>query len=192
MIPFWQKPYIFDVRIKPKTVATETGSKDLQNVQITLRVLYRPDADRLPYIYNKLNFNYDDRVLPSIGTEVLKAVVAQYDAAELITQRELVSQEIRAQLTQRADDFGIVLDDVSITHLAFSREYTQAVEAKQVMQQDAERSKFIVLKNEQERIASVIRGEGEAEAAELLGEAMRAVSWPSSLFVNPLSHFIFA
>ena len=166
--------------------------EQMQNVQITLRVLYRPDADRLPYIYNKLNFNYDDRVLPSIGTEVLKAVVAQYDAAELITQRELVSQEIRAQLTQRADDFGIVLDDVSITHLAFSREYTQAVEAKQVMQQDAERSKFIVLKNEQERIASVIRGEGEAEAAELLGEAMRAVSWPSSLFVNPLSHFIFA
>ena len=56
----------------------------------------------MPFIYTKLNFNFDDRVLPSIGTEVLKAVVAQYDASELITQREIVSQEIRAALTERA------------------------------------------------------------------------------------------
>lgn len=35
--------------------------------------------------------DYDERVLPSIGNEVLKAIVAQFDAAELITQREVVS-----------------------------------------------------------------------------------------------------
>ena len=133
-----------------------------------------PRTARLPFIYQKLNFNFDDRVLPSIGTEVLKAVVAQYDASELITQREIVSQEIRAALTKRAKDFAIVLDDVSITHLGFSREYTSAVEAKQVMQQEAEKYKYVVQKNEQERIAAVIRGEAEAEAAQLISDAMRA------------------
>ncbi len=98
----------------------------------------------------------------------------RYDAAELITQREVVSQEIRTALTERANEWGILLDDVSITHLGFSKEYTSAVEAKQVLQQDAERHKFIVQKNEQERIAAVIRGEGEAEAAELISQAMKA------------------
>ena len=34
--------------------------------------------------------DYDERVLPSIGNEVLKSIVAQFDAAELITQREVV------------------------------------------------------------------------------------------------------
>jgi prohibitin 1 len=174
IVPLLQKPYVFDVRVKAKSVTTETGSKDLQKVELTLRLLYRPDAVRLPMIYQKLNFNFDERVLPSIGTEVLKAVVAQYDAAELITQREIVSQEIRTALTERANEWGILLDDVSITHLGFSKEYTSAVEAKQVMQQDAERHKFIVQKNEQERIAAVIRGEGEAEAAELISQAMKA------------------
>jgi prohibitin 1 len=173
IVPVLQKPYTFDVRIKAKSVTTETGSKDLQKVELTLRLLYRPDALRLPFIYSKLNYNFDERVLPSIGTEVLKAVVAQYDAAELITQREVVSQEIRSALTERANEWGILLDDVSITHLGFSKEYTSAVEAKQVMQQDAERHKFIVQKNEQERIAAVIRGEGEAEAAELISQAMK-------------------
>lgn len=172
LVPVLHRPIILDVRTKAKSVKAETGSKDLQNVLLHLRILYRPDPNQLPKLYRELSSDYDERVLPSIGNEVLKAVVAQYDAAELITQREIVSQKIRTQLTARAADFQIILDDVSITHIGFSQEYTSAVEAKQVMQQEAERSKFVVLKDEQLRIASVIRGEGEAEAAQLISSAM--------------------
>jgi len=71
-------------------------------------------------------------VLPSIVNEVSKAVVAKYNASELLTKREMVSSMIRSQLQKRALEFRILLDDVSITHLTFSREYTNAVEAKQV------------------------------------------------------------
>ena len=59
-------------------------------VTITLRVLSRPDVVHLPRIYQSLGLDYDERVLPSIGNEVLKSIVAQFDAAELITQREVV------------------------------------------------------------------------------------------------------
>lgn len=59
-------------------------------VSITLRVLSRPDVEHLPKIYQGLGMDYDERVLPSIGNEVLKSIVAQFDAAELITQREVV------------------------------------------------------------------------------------------------------
>ena len=57
---------------------------------------------------------------------------------------QVVSRDIRRILTQRAYFFNIVLDDVSITNLTFSKEYTHAVERKQVAQQDAERARFIV------------------------------------------------
>jgi prohibitin 1 len=59
-------------------------------VSITLRVLSRPHIEHLPRIYQSLGLDYDERVLPSIGNEVLKSIVAQFDAAELITQREVV------------------------------------------------------------------------------------------------------
>ncbi|WFD21815.1 Prohibitin-1, subunit of the prohibitin complex (Phb1p-Phb2p) [Malassezia equina] len=172
LIPWLQRAILYDVRIKPRTISTTTGSKDLQMVTLSLRVLSRPDVAHLPKIYQSLGLDYDERVLPSIGNEVLKATVAQFDAAELITQREVVSARIREDLLNRAREFNIVLEDVSITHLTFGQEFTKAVEQKQIAQQDAERAKFVVEKAEQERQASVIRAEGEAEGAALITRAL--------------------
>ncbi|KAI9350584.1 band 7 family-domain-containing protein [Zopfochytrium polystomum] len=172
LVPFLQNAIIFDVRTRPRNISTTTGSKDMQNISLTLRVLHRPRYDALPVIYQNYGIDYDERVLPSIGNEVLKAIVAQFDAAELITQRELVSQRIREDLNKRADRYNIVLEDVSITHLTFGKEFTNAVEQKQIAQQEAERAKFIVEKAEQEKQAAIIRAEGEAMAADLISKAI--------------------
>ena len=126
----------------------------------------------LTLCHQNLGQDYDERVLPSIGNEVLKAIVAQFDAAELITQREAVSDRIRADLLKRAQEFNISLEDVSITHMTFGKEFTKAVEEKQIAQQEAERARFIVEKAEQERQANVIRAEGEAEAADTISKAV--------------------
>lgn len=132
LIPWVQKPIIFDCRSRPRNVPVITGSKgtsllslyfwycfslasvlhlffhvyiivslcitmfiilllliklrklhngvslslsDLQNVNITLRILFRPVAAQLPRIFTSIGEDYDERVLPSITTEVLKAVV---------------------------------------------------------------------------------------------------------------------
>eukprot|EP00126_Sphaerothecum_destruens_P004560 Sdes_comp18255_c0_seq2m7881 len=172
LIPWLHRPIIFDVRTKPRNISTVTGSKDLQNVNITLRILYKPRYSALANIYKNLGVDFDERVLPSIGNEVLKAVVAQFDAGELITNRDMVSHKIRTSLVARADEFDIVLDDISITHLAFGREFTMAVEMKQVAQQEAERARFVVEKAEQEKIAAITRAEGDTKAAELISEAL--------------------
>jgi prohibitin 1 len=58
------------------------------------------------------------------------------------------------------------------THMTFGKEFTNAVEQKQIAQQEAERAKFVVEKAEQEKQAAVIRAEGDAVAAELISSAL--------------------
>lgn len=102
LIPWVQRPIIYDVRSRPRNVPVVTGSKgelrggwrrpwrvltcggacgaDLQNVNITLRILFRPVQEQLPRMYTTLGVDYDERVLPSITNEVLKAVVVSASA----------------------------------------------------------------------------------------------------------------
>jgi len=171
-MPFAQYPHHFDVRCQPRQISTHTGTKDMQMVNISLRVLSRPVNDMLPTIYKTLGLDYEFRVLPSVGNEVLKSVVAKYNADELLTRRQEVSDTIRNELVERASEFSIMLDDVSITHLTFGKEFTAAIEAKQVAQQDSERAKFVVMRAEQEKLAAVIDAEGQAEAAKMITGAM--------------------
>ena len=172
-VPWLEWPTVFDIRTRPKTLRSPTGTKDLQTVDISLRVLFKPAVESLPRIYSQLGTNYDERVLPSIANETLKSVVAQFNASQLITQREQVSALIRRNLEDRARAFAIVIDDVSITHLSFGAEYTAAVEAKQVAQQEAERAKYLVKQALQDKRSTIIKAEGEARSAEMIGEAIK-------------------
>lgn len=172
-VPWFQSPIMFDVRAKPRNVASLTGTKDLQMVNITCRVLSRPNIGSLPLIYQTLGKDYDERVLPSLVNEVLKSVVAQFNASQLITQRERVSRLVKEQLIKRASKFNILLDDVSLTYMTFSPEFTAAVEAKQIAQQEAQRAAFIVDRARQEKQGAIVKAQGEARSAELIGEAIK-------------------
>merc|ERR1711957_161628 len=140
---------------------------------VSLRCLFKPDVNKLSDMYQYLGRDYDERVLQSIINEVLKSVVAQYNASALITQREKVSQVIRQRLTERARDFHILLDDVALTHINFSPEYEKAVEAKQVAQQQAVRAQYLVLKAQEEKKKTIIHAEGESKSAQMIGESMK-------------------
>jgi len=172
-VPWFERPVVYDIRTRPCNLQTLTGSKDLQMVTIGVRVLHKPNANQLVWIYQTLGKNYDERILPSLMNECAKAVVAKYNANELLTKRDQVSADISRELSKRASQFNVVMEDVAITHLSFSPEYARAVEAKQVAQQDAERAKYIVIGAEQEKQTIITKARGEAQSASLIGLSVK-------------------
>eukprot|EP01001_Neometanema_parovale_P008171 NODE_4450_length_1061_cov_131.733475_g4249_i0.p1 GENE.NODE_4450_length_1061_cov_131.733475_g4249_i0~~NODE_4450_length_1061_cov_131.733475_g4249_i0.p1 ORF type:complete len:292 (-),score=56.96 NODE_4450_length_1061_cov_131.733475_g4249_i0:124-999(-) len=171
-IPMLEWPIIYDCRTRPSEISSSSGSRDLQMVDLTLRVLYKPSSD-LRALYRTLGQQYAQRVLPSVANEVMKAVLAQHNVADLLTKRSEVSLQISDHLTERCKAFHIDVSDVAIVHLTFGKEYSLAVEQKQVSQQQAERARFHVEQALQEKKSKIILAEGEAESAKLIGEAMR-------------------
>jgi len=171
-VPIMQRPILMDVRSRPLVLTSFTGTKDLQQVNVSLRILSRPDETKLKDMYRIIGTDYSERILPSIGNEVLKAVVAQYNADQLLALRDKISAAIRLSLKERAQEYFILLDDVSITHLAFSPDFAAAIEHKEVAFQQAETAKFVVQQAEQEKKALIIQSEGDAEAAQMISDAL--------------------
>ncbi|XP_011823908.1 PREDICTED: LOW QUALITY PROTEIN: prohibitin-like [Mandrillus leucophaeus] len=170
LTPWLQKPVIFDCRSQPRNVPVITGSKDLQNVNITLRITFRPVASQLPPILTRIGEDHDERVLPSITTEILKSVVARFEGGELITHRELISRQLSDDRTERAASFGLILDDASLTHLTLGKEFIGG--SQTVAQQEAERARFVVEKAEQQKKAAITSAEGDSKAVERITNSL--------------------
>ncbi|MDJ0625180.1 MAG: SPFH domain-containing protein [Candidatus Caenarcaniphilales bacterium] len=165
--PFFDDVIFYSVVRQPFDVETTAASKDLQNVKVKLRFLYSPKEDKIPLIHKELRQGYADTVFPSITREVLKAVIAKKTAEEIVTQREEVSRLIRDSITQRAKDFNINIYDVALAEVEFSPTFTEAIERKQVAQQDLEASR-------KKAEAAIVKARGEAEAARIINEASRS------------------
>jgi len=129
----------------------------MQMVRLSVRVLFHPEVDKLHTIYTRLGLNYEQKVLPALTNEILRTVVAQFSASQLLAQRDQVSERIKSLLSERAAHFNIIIDNLAITDLTFGKEYLEAVEGKQVSQQEAERAKYEVEQAREAKKSTIIK-----------------------------------
>lgn len=99
-----------------------------------MKVFVKPNQTRLPQIYRMLGMDYDSRVLPSVGNEVLKSVIARYSATQLINERDQVSAKVRDMLQDRLREFHIEIGELTLSEMKFGDLFAKAVEDKQIAQ----------------------------------------------------------
>lgn len=90
-LPFIEMPIKFNTRVNYYDAQASTPNRDLQQIDLTARVSYKPDKSKLKEIYTTLGPKYDTNVLNNIVNEIIRGVVAQYDAQQLISDRETIS-----------------------------------------------------------------------------------------------------
>ena len=170
IIPIINTVKILSVRIQKQEITTEASSKDLQEVftDVALNWHILPEEANATFQQIGDERAVVERIINPAVEEILKAVIAQYTAEEIITKRKEVKVGVDESLTTRLTHYHIGVDDISLVHVHFSQRFSDAVEAKQIAEQEAKKAGFVVLRALKEAEAKVNLARGEAEAQRLI------------------------
>lgn len=183
----WQKVIKMDNRVQSKTIELSSFSSDIQEVSMTYTVYYQIDKTNAMTIYSTIGKDYSDKIITPIVNESVKTVSALYTAEELVNSRAELAKGITEELTDKLAVYNIEFVDASIENIDFTDAFTDAVEAKQVAQQnklkaetEAEQKRVEaqaeadakLIAAQAEADATLIEAEAKAEANRLLTESL--------------------
>lgn len=156
----WQKVVNMDNRVQKATVPLACFSSDIQEVSITYTVNYQIDKANAMTIYKTIGTSYYDNVIAPNVAEAVKVVTARYTAEELISSRDALALAIEENLREKLAVYNIQVSTTSIEDMDFTDVFTNAVEEKQVAQQNK-------LKAQTQAEQTVIEAEAAAEKAKI-------------------------
>lgn len=170
VIPIVNSVKRLSVRVQKQEISAEASSKDLQEVYTDVALNWHILPEEANAIFQQIGDEKEvvDKIINPAVEEVLKAVMAKYTAEEIITKRGEVKAGVDDLLTTRLKNYHIAVDDISLVHVHFSERFSDAVEAKQIAEQEAKRAEYVAIKAAKEAEAKVNLAKGEAEAQGLL------------------------
>jgi regulator of protease activity HflC (stomatin/prohibitin superfamily) len=138
---------------------------------------YNIDPAQVARLYQEVGTDYKSRIIDPAMQEGVKASTAKFTAEELITKREAVREDTKAQLKARLQVSGIIVTEFNITNFNFSKVFNDAIEAKVTAEQQA-----LAAKNKLEQI----KFEAEQRIAEAKGKAEAMTVESNALRSNPM------
>lgn len=171
----WQSIVKMDNRVQEVSIDLSAFSSDIQEVATSVTVGYRINQANAMTIYKEVGRKYEDVLILPRVPEVVKAVVAHYDASSLISNRDAVAEQMDAQLRSVLAQYNIDLSYISITNFDFTDIFTDAVEAKVKAQQEKEKAETDAEKRRVEAQATadadLIAAKAEAEKSKVAADA---------------------
>lgn len=173
--PFLCHIDIYKINILEEQFPAAAATRDLQDLSGEVTVFYTINPEPLATTRTRIG------TMPQVTTkvrsltqEVFKASSAQYTAEEAITKREQLRRDFDTRMAERLATFGINFESSAIENLSFSPKFNEAVEAKQIAEQQAKQALFEAQKAEAQAQAEINRAKGKAEAQRLLAETLKA------------------
>ena len=162
--PFIQNVEAMSNKIQVYETAASAVSKDLQTVSSTIAVNYRLLSDKTPDMYKNVGVDYQTVLIAPVLQECMKSATAKYTAEQLITERAGVGDEVKAALDAKLNAYGIYIEKFNIVNFDFSAEFNNAIEAKQVAEQN-------LLKTQTEQQQAIVVAEANAKQKVIAADA---------------------
>ena len=169
-LPFVERVVLMNVRTQKDEVQATAMSENLQVVTSLIAVNYHLDGTRAKEVFESVGSDYTNIIVAPAIQNTFKAVTAQFSAEELITKRDEVRLLAEEELTKQLGPYFIVVENFNIVNFDFSTEYQQAIEAKQVAQQQVETSKQKLAQAEIDAQTVIAQAKGQADAQKALNQ----------------------
>ena len=166
-IPMIERIVLMDCRTQKAEIDCSTASRDLQEVTLKVAVNYNVSLENAYNIYKSIGVNYESIMISPSILESVKAVTAQYTAEELITKRSEVSDKMQDTLKDKIESRGFTVIDFNVTDLDFSLAYNQAIEKKQVAEQEAKQAQYELEKAKIENEKKIAEAEANAKVMQV-------------------------
>ena len=172
--PF-QRVIKMDNRTQKSVEELQAFSSDIQQVDISIAVNYSIDQSTAEKLYKTVGQEYYSKILYPRLLENTKAVFSKYTAEKLVAYRETLSSEITALVVEDVADYGITVSSIAVQDIDFTDAFTNAVEAKQVAQQNKLTAQTqqdqLTMEAQQEAERQVIKAQADAEQAKIAAQA---------------------
>lgn len=163
-VPFIEKIVLMNCKTQKCEYTMETSTKDLQVINnFKIAVNYNVNAEKANELYRTVGESYTQTIIEPAIYESVKYGTSNYTAEEMITMRGVVSDNIWEILKKKLEDKGITISAVSILNLDFSDEYDQAIEKKQVVEQQTKTSQLELEKAKIDNEKKIENAKTEAE-----------------------------
>lgn len=178
----WRMPIVtgvhkMTVQIQKSEIPADGATKDLQIVNCGIAVNWKLDPEKVNTIYQTIGDERDvlaDIMQPAIN-EVVKAATAKRNAQSILVERTSLKEEIDLAFKERMAKYGVIVVDVSLVNFSFDKQFQEAIEDKQIAEQDAQKAIYVAKQAEAEAQAQINRAKGEAESQRLQKMTLSAV-----------------
>jgi prohibitin 2 len=171
-LPFITQIRHVNVQQDTREISAPCFSSDLQQINIQLKVLYRiPESSVVTMLRDYAGNPFDSLILPRVQ-EATKEVTALKTAADIVKTREQIKVAALQASREKVGDL-LVLEDLVIEDVRLSTELEQAIEAKMVQQQEAEKAVFKMQQARTDAETQIIKATADAEAIRIQGEALQ-------------------
>ena len=169
----WQNVIKMDNRIQRATENLSCFSSDIQEVMMVYTLNYQISSKDAMTIYRTIGSDYYNTVVVPAMQESVKVCTAKFTAEALVSERTDLAEQIEDSLASKLEPYNIMVNSTSIENMDFTDAFTNAVEAKQVAQQNKLKAETEAQQKviEAEAAANVKRVEADAEAYQLLKRA---------------------
>lgn len=188
LVPGLETPTVYSVRTETYTMsAKETEGQqqgndaidcltsDGQKIGLDISVIYNLIPEKLWELHKQIGPYYMDKIIRPSVRSIARNTIANYTVTELYSgDRAKLQDEISEKIKTELSNYFINSNETMIRNVNFSEEFSKAIEQKQVAMQDAERMKYVLIKENSEKLRKIIEAEGQAAAISKKGAALKA------------------